>query len=78
MTTTQQANEQMAQAKEPAHQAERQLIEISQQAQLRMEQLSDPVSVGRWICLALNLVLLALLAGPLTYAVRRNAAPQAS
>jgi methyl-accepting chemotaxis protein len=76
VSTTQQANDRMMQAKVAAHQAEQQLIEIGRQTQLRMGQLSDPMSLGRWICLALNMILLAVVAGPLAYAMRRSAAPQ--
>jgi methyl-accepting chemotaxis protein len=78
VVTTQQANDQMAQAKVAAHQAEQQLIEIGRQTQLRMADLSEPISFGRWICLALNLILLAVVAVPLVYAMRRNASPQAA
>lgn len=78
VVTPQQANERMGEAKVAAHQAEQQLVEISQQAQLRVGQFSDPVSVGRWIWLALNLVLLGIIVGPLVYAARQSAVAPAS
>ncbi len=72
IVTTQQANERMDEAKGAAHLAERQLVEIERHAQLRMAQFDDPVSEARWVGLALNLVLLASIGGPLAWAVRHR------
>ena len=72
VATAQQANGQMGTAKDAAHRAEQQLIEIERHAQLRVASFGDPVSGARWASLALNLVLLSAIAGPLAWAMRQR------
>jgi len=76
VATPQQANERMGDAKEAAHRAEQRLLEIERNALLRMQQFGDPVSDARWASLALHLLLLAMIGGPLAWTMRQQ--PRAS
>ena len=72
VVTTQQANDQMVDAKGAAHRAEQQIIDFERHVQLRMAQFADPIAGARWVSLALNLVLLATIGGALAFAMRQQ------
>lgn len=72
VATPQQANARMGEAKEAAHRAEQRLLEIEKPALLRMQRFGDPVSDTRWASLALHLLLLAMIGGPLVWAMRQK------
>ncbi len=76
VATPQQANDRMGEAKAAAHRAEQRLLEIERLALSRMQRFGDPVSDVRWASLALHLLLLAMIGGPLAWTMRQR--PRAS